>query len=388
MSLSNKKIDDFIIFFSKNINIIKINELENNFNLTKKHEKTFNMLLNTLIKRKKYALDQTLWSELYIHSIYFYKNINKIHNIPIVMVTKHNHILEFYMKKKLKKNNFTILHFDTHLDTNDINDSSVLPKLYRKYIETNNNIYLEKAQNLVWDIGSAISGVLFTTGIQNYVWCMPEWVPDPNIISTYFLKENKKNIYAYSNDYIFEDDVLTDIKYTSKINKENNSIYAKIQTGKNQKNIKNKLIEILGDKKYILDIDLDYFVCNGEKLIKKDYFEEPYDLMSINRTKTIMVNEHSPRDKTHNTEELESYNKNIKKEIKLIDKRIKNFLKLITELKNENYIPSYISICDSTNIEFSFCTKCNTVSNGYVPKNLALYIHTHIFDGLFKIFKN
>jgi hypothetical protein len=387
MSLINKNLDNFIILFSKNINILKIQELENKFKLSKKHQKIFNKLLNILIKREKYALDQNLWSELYMHSIYFYKKINKIHDIPLVMVTKHNHILQFYMKKKLKENNFTILHFDTHPDMNNIKDSSVLPKLYKKYIKSKNNIYLEKAEKIVWDIGAAISGVLFTTGIQNYVWCMPEWIPDPNIISTYFLKEYKKNIYAYSNDHRFKNDILCDLSYTSKINEENNSTYAKIQTGKFQKNITNKLIEIINNNDYILDIDLDYFVCNGDKLIKKDYFKDPYDIMSLNRTRTIMVNENNPRDKTYDTKELDLYSKNIKKEIKLIDKRIQNFLKIIKELKDKNHIPKYISICDSTNIEFSFCTKCNTISNGYVPTNLALYVHIHIFNGLYKIFK-
>lgn len=394
MPLVNKKLDEFIIFFSKNINIIKIQELENNFNLTKKHQKTFNKLLNILIKRKKYALDQNLWSELYMHSIYFYKKINKIHNIPLIMVTKHNHILQFYMNKNLKENKFTILHFDTHPDMNNIKDSSLLPKLYENYIKTKNNIYIENAEKIVWDIGAAISGVIFTTGIQNYIWCMPEWIPDPDIISNYFLKEYKKNIYAYSNDIRFKNDVLCDVSYTNKFNKKNNSIYAKIQTGKFQKNIKNlinKLIDIINNNNnnndYILDIDLDYFICNGDKLIKKDYFENPYDLMSLNRTKTIIVNENNPRDKSYKSEELEIYNKNIKEEIKFIDKRIQNFLKIIKELKDRNYIPKYISICDSTNIEFSFCTKCNTISNGYVPENLALYVHIHVFNGLYKIFK-
>ena len=387
MSLQNKKLDDFIIFFSKNLNIIKIQELENNFKLTKKHQKSFNKILNSLIERKKYALDQNLWAELYLHSIYFYPKINKIHNIPLIMVTKHNHILQFYMKKKLKENKFTILHFDTHPDMNNIKDSSILPKLYEKYKENKDNIYLEKAEKIVWDIGAAISGVLFTTGIQNYVWCMPEWIPDPNVISSYFLKENKNNVVAYSNDPIFKDDVLCDLKYIKKNNFDNNSIYAKIQTGKNSKNILNNLIKIIGNNDYILDIDLDYFVCNGDKLIKKEYFKDPYDLMSLHRTKTIMINENNPRDQTFNSDELELYDKNIKKEIKLIDKRIKNFLKLIKELKYNSFIPKYISICDSTNIEFSFCTKCNTISNGYVPVNLALYVHTHIFNGLYKIFK-
>lgn len=387
MSLVNKNLDDFIIYFSKNINIIKIQELENKFQLTKKHYKTFNKILNLLEKRKKYALDQSLWTELYFHSIYFYKKINKIGNIPLIMVTKHNHILPFYMKKNLKVNNYTILHFDTHPDMNNIKNSSILPKLYEKFKKTKNNLYLEKAQNTVWDIGAAISGVLFTTGIQNYVWCMPEWIPDKNTLTEYFIKENSKNIFAYTNNVKFKNDVLCDLKYTKSYSDENKALYAKIQTGNNKKFKLNDLIDIIDNKKYILDIDLDYFVCNGAKLKLKEYMNDPYDLQSLKRTNTIVINENNPRDMSFNTSELKLYQKNLNNEIILINKRIKYFLETIKKLKDKNYIPKYISICDSTNIEFSFCNKCNTISNGYVPTNLALYVHTHIFNGLSKIFQ-
>jgi hypothetical protein len=156
---------------------------------------------------------------------------------------------------------------------------------------------------------------------------------------------------------------------------------------KNISNFKN-ITKIIGENKnYVLDIDLDYFVSNGTKLNKKNYFEEPYDVASFDRTKTIIFNENNPRNFGEQTDELLDFEENLKMEIKEIDKRVKKFFKLISSLKNKGYIPSYISICDSTNIEFSYCRECNTQSNGYVPTNLGLYINSVVYNGLVNIFK-
>ena len=381
--MSYKNLDKFIVEFSNNITMIKKLEFEKD---EKNIHKIFNNLLNNLLKRKKFGLDQILWSELYFHSIYFYDKIYKIKNIPVKIVTKHNNILPFYMSQKLHNIETTILHFDTHPDMNDIKKSSRLPEIYEKYIKTNNKKYINECQDIVWDIGAAISGVLFTTGIQNYIWCMPEWIPDPDVESTYYLKKNKNSIKLYTDDEDLKDDYLCDIEYNNRYVKEDISVYAKIQTS-NDINCVNKIVKIIGDNSnYILDIDLDYFVSNGSKLDKKNYLKEPYDVQSTHRTNIKIINENNPRDTSLKTSELLSYEKQLKNEIKYIDKRIKFFLRLIKTLKNRGYTPSHISICDSTNIQFVDCRNCNTISNGYVPTNLSLYVNTYVFDGLFKLF--
>ena len=384
--MTYENLDDFILYFSKKIYILSKYELNDEYK-NSKFEKIFNELLNSLIKRKKYGLDQTLWSELYFHSIYFYPQIKKIGDIPITLVTKHNHILPFYMKQKLGKIDTTILHFDTHPDMNKVKNSIKLPKLNENYLSKKDEKYIDESQQIVWDIGAAISGVLYTTGIQNYIWCMPEWIPDPEINTKYFLRENNNQITLYTNDEKLIDDELCDIIYTDKNSNSENCVYAKFNTSKNKKATIDKIIDILENKnEYILDIDLDYFVCNGKNLNKREYKEDPYDVSSFHRTKTVIINEENPRDKSENSEELIEYEKKLKSEIKYIDTRIKIFLKLISNLKKKGFIPSHISICDSTNIEFSKCKKCNTISNNYVPINLALYVNTNVFNGLIKIF--
>ena len=203
----NKNIDTFIIEFSKEI--VDLNKLRNKD--LKKFEKNIAKMYDKLRKRNKIGTDQNLWIELYFQSTYLYLYLKKIADIPINIVTKHNHILPFYMRQKISKLNTTILHFDTHPDMNMVKKSGPLPNIYQKYLKTKNEKYITKAQDIVWDIGAAISGVLMTTGPQNYIWCMPEWVPDSDMNIPYSVKYNKEEVLFITNDDKYKDCLL----YTS-----------------------------------------------------------------------------------------------------------------------------------------------------------------------------
>ena len=393
----HKNIDDFIIKFSNEIvNLNKLRNCQKNLKRFKKIQTNITRLYKILHSRNKIGTDQSLWIELYLQSTYLYSDIKKIGNIPINIVTKHNNILPFYMQQNISKLNTTILHFDTHPDMNLLKKSGELPELYQKYLKTKNEKYIRHVQEIVWDIGAAISGTLMTVGAQNYIWCMPEWIPDNYVKIPYSIKYNKHDISFITKEKKYKDDPLCDILYDSKnFDEDNSCIYTKIQTGKENKksNKIERIIDILEEVKkdnqtYILDIDLDYFVCNGEKFEKDEYFKEPYDLVSKNRTKTIIVNENNPRNISNETEELEKYNYTLEKEIQEINKRINIFLKIIKELQKKGYTPSHITISDSTNIEFSELCHCNSVSNGYVPKYFALFLNQKIQKGLQKLFDN
>jgi hypothetical protein len=214
---------------------------------------------------------------------------------------------------------------------------------------------------------------------------MPVWLPDKNADVNYYL-HGKKDKLLVSNNKLAKDSSC-DIEYRSSARDEVNK-YIKIQTGKLTQKGYDKLYTAIkaNGRNYILDIDLDYIVCNGKPLDTKEYLKEPYDLKSDKRTKKTVTNEDIPRDNNYRSTELSKYSNALNREVKEIKHRIKDLLNLIKRLHKNGLTPSHISICDSTNIKFENCDGCNSISNGYVPAHLALYVHTRVISGLYKIF--
>jgi hypothetical protein len=294
------------------------------------------------------------------------------------------------MKQKLHRNNDTIFRVDTHSDLNPVMNSASLPKLYRNYVNTNDEDFVSQAQELVWDIGAAKSSVLFATGIKDLIWGIPSWVPDKQVGIDYFLRHGKKNITLGTTKNLSKIKNMEDFSsYTNHITS-NTKIkqFHKVQTGtltkKGLKTIVNAISK--NGPTYVLDIDLDYFVCNG-KAFDSSYWKDSYDLQSYHRTKFQEVNENLPRNKNEKSKLYLKYEQSLQREIKEIKKRINQFLKIIKYLHKKGYNPSRISICDSTNILFEACSSCNSISNGYVPTHLALFVHITLEKGLKKVFQ-
>ena len=148
-----------------------------------------------------------------------------------------------------------------------------------------------------------------------------------------------------------------------------------------------KYIELSdSDGDYILDIDLDYFVCNGQPLRRHEYFKQHgYDVQSTKRVAEKEFIEY-PRGQFLEDRAYTKYRRVFMDEVSLIRKRITKFFKCLKYLKKHRLIPRLITISDSTSAEFTACIGCPSVSNNYVPKQLVLYVHTKIIDGLSDLF--
>lgn len=392
-----KKLDAFVNKFSEQI--VELRKLENSEEKqnSKEHKVAYKKCISVLLNRKKdfFGVDKDLWKELYFRSLFFYGNTSihltepKEEEIPIYEVTKHNEILKDYCTSDRSFGSQTILHFDTHSDLNPIENSAVLPELYTKFKQTGDFSFLDEAQKIVWDIGAAQTGILFTHGARDIIWCLPKWVPDKQIDIKYIIKSGKRNLLLTALESLKGVKNMDEWGYTESHQSQlqNAKTFCKVQTGKLTKKGYNTLKSTISKNgsKYILDIDLDYFVCNGKKFTPS-YFTESYDLESHLRTQEREINQDFPRNALENSNELRRYNNALKRELVVIDLRVRTFLKTIWELRKDGLTPSVISICDSTNVLFDKCESCNSVSNGYVPTYLGLYLHTKLVSGLEKIF--
>jgi hypothetical protein len=304
---------------------------------------------------------------------YKYMNDNKyieINKIPIYQVSKHHHAVE-YVYKNNKSNPGTILHIDTHADMNPIKNNKSFFQEYINDWDKNDKNMIDKYDDLITDIGGVLVPMLLPYENNNGVfWITPDWVTEPYNSSNVKISLNDRESYFYGG---------TCPKYTIKVDKDmDEGVDLDVHfTTSNIKYANHKINNISNN--YILNIDLDYFVCFGNPL----YGYEGNDAISHHRT--ILDFGYALKDENESEKkELELFY-----EMEYILKRIDNFLIFIKELKLQNKLPSMIIICDSTRINFSNYKNnkkndCEIVHE-FMPKYLCFLVHNIVLINLKKI---
>lgn len=331
----------------------------------------FHTLLRALFKRKQVqgiGSDVEMWQALYAYSVSTYDRPRRMCGVPATFVTKHNQIVPFYahhLTSRLLSPTVPILHFDTHSDMNKISGG--------EHISPSN------AHRLVWDIGAAVSGVLTSTGVRNVVWCMPSWVPDDQQTIAYIFNRRKNE---FETTHKIRDVDFTHVPAFSR--DDTVALYTKLRTGSmTVSEACRKLIRhIHPNRQFILDVDLDYFVCNGQPF-RPSYFSDPIDLRSSYRVSDfVATNDGNPRNRREVLLPVQRQYKRLDREMRHIDRRIRHFLSIIRCLLRQGYRPCLVSVSDSSNVMGAACDNCNSDTNGYVPSYLALYIHTQVVYGI------
>jgi len=304
---------------------------------------------------------------------YKYMNDNKyieVNNIPIYQISKHHHAVE-YVYKTFKSLPGTIVHVDTHADMNPIKNNKSFFKEYIERQPENDKNIINNYHDLITDIGGVLVPMLLPYENNNGIfWITPDWVTEPYNSSNVKIALNEDDSYFYGG---------TCPKYTVKVDKEmTNGVDLDVQfTTSNIKYAKNKIDNISNN--YILNIDLDYFVCFGGP----SYGNGGTD--AISHYRTILDLGYALKDENESEKkETELYN-----EMDYILKRIDNFLIFIKELKLKNKLPSMIIICDSTRMNFSNYKNndkkdCEIVHE-FMPKYLCFWVHNIVLLNLKKV---
>lgn len=398
-------------------------------------------LYQILWKRKQFVKDKVFWEELYHKYTYFYKFLNahpiygNVGNIPVVKVTKHNDA-PWYWMNIMKNNNLKtlgqVMHVDTHADSNDIQYPEKLREIGKRIMNgqaTNKDWKLFRT--LSWDIGAAVTSYQIMTKTEAWFWIVPSWIKhregdfevvqaifntkaklrssDPSMLEQMYDKKDKlvsTRFFGISGQKKPNDG--PDVQ-TIRVPKREEDIADGILDGKPSSRFKEvfkalepavfKLRKPNGDRgkwkkighelsdKYILDIDLDYFCSNGIDFFKTDEYKKwSYDVYSTGRTNVpdFTMYPRAMNDPKRNNK-IAKFTEKTKSEVKLILKRIDEFIVGIKILKGMGKIPSVISISDSTGVNFQD-TEYFSFSNEYLPRYYALFVHMIIIDKLKEIF--
>lgn len=302
------------------------------------------------IKIYNYLLEEL--NERYIH-YYNFMNANftnDFKSIRVAIVYKHHQAVK-YIKNYFDKDKClpSMLSFDSHADINPMNindDGSFRDDIGCVHVP----IFSHFKNN---------SGLL---------WIVPNWVKIR-------VERTKINIGILDNAYTFN-------------NNSNvvSSLYYNVSNIEDMYENTNAISE-----NYILNIDLDYFVTNGDKICSENSISSQFDSLddTMSDQRCVIDFEHI-KDCVYSNECME----NLSKEISCIRERIKLFTNFLIYLKNKNKRPSFIVFCNSTNVKFSIgeCTlpqnnnSNSNCTNSFIPSYLSFWLLNTVYNEVNIIF--
>lgn len=341
-----------------------------------------------LAAKKNFLLFRPMWEELHDRMVYYYDFLNKENldqKIPLFRDTLHNELVKWWLKCK-KCSSHTLIHFDTHDDMGLPND----PYQVLKKDGTLNEDGISKGScgKIFWPV----TCMLLSKGVNHVIWAMPKWAYDDNAGFDQVLVQDGQGL-IYLRDPGQKTDkfrIAGDVEIAEKGVLEKKSKFKfyhphrldrmHMHTAASWK----KLGSAIKGPGFILDIDLDYFVCNGDKYPLAEYKKDFDDLESDGRVHGV-PGAVTPRT-VYSDDVGKQYVKNLNNEMSSIKKRIDTFLSGLYALQKMGLAPSCISISDSTPSFFSGNSLRAVFTNQYTPKYFVPIIHTLLIAGLREIY--
>ena len=373
--------------------LYKLRQIEHSLiDESKKYSKSKTIIRNVtqnLINTNNYVAFRPMWEELHDRMVYYYEylnnsNLNK--SMPLFRETLHNDVVQWWLECKNKgKLSSTILHFDTH-------DDMGLPST-SKYLLKNGSLYEQGIKDgscgqIYWPI----TCILLSKAVDHVIWCTPKWVYDDDGSYEQTLicekdtdefvylrdKTQPKDNYRMKSDVLLVNDINDSKKYKFYSFHHFDRVKSSTQKGWN------KLSKKIKKSTFILDIDLDFFVTNGDKISNKKYKEDYDDIESIGRVHEVpgIIIPRATYDDPYSKKVI----KDLNKETKLIHKRIDIFLKGLKTLKDKNIVPSCINISDSAPSFLSGNISRAVFTNQYTPKYFIPLLYSLLIQGLHDLY--
>lgn len=339
-------------------------------------------LFAVLDKRRDFVTDQDLWTELYHRSVLMYPGQTRLAGIPYVNVTKHNHVVTFYMALAAPAG-LPVVHFDTHSDLGPFDES-------RRFVRAAAAADRRTAQALCSDIGAAMTGVLLLPGPpRDIVWVTPAWIPDPEGTMRYWKHTaGSRNVVLATCDTSAHHSLTNARLYRRQAPCTGPSgaiTTLSLDRGNPDAQIA-KLLAAVPTGGFLLDVDLDYFVCNGQALRRDAYLRTGYDVASPGRAQMRELTSVPRNTYYKRSRQFYDLSRSINREVRLILQRLRSFERQLRALRAAGRRPAAISICDSTGVLFTPCTSCTSTTNGYLPQYYAAFVNQRVLAVLQRVY--
>lgn len=357
-----------------------------------KAKRLINSVSALLLKQKDFVSFRPFWEELHDRMAYYYEYLNTRNlskSKPMFRTTLHNAMVRWWMKlQRQGKLCSAILHFDTHPDMS-------LPTSRNNLLDAKGNLNAQGIERgHCGQIDWPITCLLLSKKVNEVIWCMPSWTyDDDQSYNQALVHSTKPDSFQYLREeseekehpdkYRIEIDLVEEIN-ESEFDLVNYHVFSRVHTSDRAgwRQVKN----LLESKKFILDIDLDYFVTNGGKYTESEYKDDMPDLQSDGRIHEFPGTT-EPRD-IYEDERSQEIIGRLNEEFKEIKKRVRTFLSGLKLLKQAGYTPCCIDISDSAHSFFSGSTDRAVFSNSYTPKYFVPALHVMLEKGLHELYGN
>ena len=388
-------------------------------------ERGFRETYEDLCKRPMLDDETAMWVELYRLSSRFYPRREKLANdVPIAFVNAHHFSLPHWVERSLQTPLGTLIHFDTHSDMEGIpRADDVKGAVAQLRAGQNTNKAWHVLAHAAYRNSMPVSGAVLMAGVKEIIWAKPAWSPEPvDFVSRAFFYARPKGfadprpaatleaqgpeVYeaafrAQQSDFFMlqydpadnegrwlprrEREVETwsvtapkQRPHDSHFDHASDIRFSVLTTDRPDFD-PSRLTQAVSGDKFVLDIDLDYFVNQGapaEQEMTDDFSsygqrtlqrrDEPESSLAIHRSRRFRAAALSA-------------------ERAIVERRIRRFRDTLKALKAAGKTPSIVSIADSANLPFTTQNAGHEHAE-FVPPHHAYWVHERVTSAIREVF--